>query len=312
MSEPAPYFVEITRAASGAQATWIEAKDGVRLRVGIWNARAEMQKGTVFVLPGRTEYIEKYAPLATDLAAFGLTAIAIDWRGQGLSDRLDSDPLIGHVEHFTDYQLDVAAMISHGQNLPKPWFLLGHSMGGAIGLRTLMERSDFAAAAFSGPMWGIQTSDFMRPLMWGLCRASRVLGFAKRYPPTTTGPKSYILSEPFKSNGLTRDADTYQLMREQLTAHPELQLGAPSLQWLHEALMDTKDLAGQPSPNIRCFTIMGSEEGIVDVDRVKARMDAWPGSSLHIEQGGRHELLMEDADTRARLTDRIAQHFLSV
>ena len=311
MSEPAPYFSEIAPGVDEARASWLKTDDGVRIRVGVWNAHTEQAKGSVFMLPGRTEYIEKYSPAATAFADHGLASAAIDWRGQGLADRLVADRMSGHVDRFTDYQRDLDAMMAHAGDLPKPWFILGHSMGGAIGLRAVMDRSDFTAATFSGPMWGIRTSAVMKPIMWGLCKLARQFGFDGAYPPTTTRSKSYIMTEPFKTNGLTRDAEMYQWMRDQLTAHPELQLGAPSLRWLYEALLDIEELGARPSPDLPCLTIMGSEEAIVDQTRIKARMAQWPGSVLHVEPDGRHELLMEDISTRTRITGMIARHFLN-
>ena len=313
MSDPAPYFAEIVPEGPEPEAHWIRAKDGVRLRVGVWHAHAETAKGTLLLFPGRTEYIAKYAYVAGDMARHGISTLAIDWRGQGISDRLIPDPLPGHVEKFPDYQMDVAALLDHANalSLPQPWFILGHSMGGAIALRAVIEGAPVKAAAFSGPMWGIKASPVLRPVMWTLSWASRLLGFSHRYPPTTSGPVPYPLAEEFAKNGLTRDNAMYQLMRDQFTARPELKVGAPSLNWLYEALSETRHLSQHPSPDMPCLTIMGSEEAIVDQTRVKTRMAAWPGSTLHLEPGGRHELLMEDAATRQRLTAMLAQHFLA-
>ncbi|MEM6589571.1 MAG: alpha/beta hydrolase [Pseudomonadota bacterium] len=307
----APYFAEIVPEGPAPQTFWIKAEDGVRLRVGVWETKGA--KGTLLMFPGRTEYVEKYAPVAGDMARHGITTIAIDWRGQGIADRLLDDPLPGHVRRFPDYQSDVAALVAHATalNLPKPWFVLGHSMGGAIALRAVMEGLPVQAASFSGPMWGIGASTWLRPVMWTLSFVSRLIGLSHRYPPTSTGPVPYPLNEPFETNTLTRDATQYQLMRDQFTARPELKLGAPSLNWLYEALSETRGLARRPSPDLPCLTIMGGDEAIVDQDRIRDRMARWPGSTFHVEPEGRHELLMEDPQTRQRMTDMLAAHFIS-
>ncbi len=310
MTEPAPYFTEITQGAPGAQAFWVRADDNVRVRLGVWTENGA-SRGTVFLFPGRTEYVEKYAQVAQDFMGYGFAAIAIDWRGQGLADRLTKDPLSGHVGRFTDYQRDVTAMVETATQLklPKPWFLLGHSMGGCIGLRTVMDRTEFSACAFSGPMWGIVIHPALRPGAWGLSWLFPRLGLGHLYAPTT-GPASYILSEPFETNGLTRDAGMYQMMRDQLTAHPDLQLGGASLNWLGEALREMRRLGKRPSPDMPCFTFYGDQEGIVSVSRIEDRMARWPNSTLHMEPGGRHELLMENADMRQSLTAKVARLFL--
>jgi len=156
-------------------------------------------------------------------------------------------------------------------DLPRPWHLLAHSMGGCIGLRAVMKGLDVASVAFSGPMWGIKMADALRPVAWSLSWGSRQVGMSHRYAPGTT-PEHYVLTEPFETNKLTNDEDMWAYMGRQLRAHPALGLGGPSLHWLHEALRETRDLARHPSPNLPCLTILGSDEDIVDVPRVHDRM----------------------------------------
>ncbi|MCR9112949.1 MAG: alpha/beta hydrolase [Rhodobacteraceae bacterium] len=304
----APLHTGVADGPEGGRAFWLRARDGVRLRAGLWQVAGA--RGTVFVFPGRTEYVEKYGRAAADLAAAGLNTLTIDWRGQGLADRLIDDAMPGHVLHFSDYQQDVDALVESAAalNLPKPWYLLAHSMGGAIGLRALTRDMPVAACAFSGPMWGIKISTALRPVAWSLSWSSRRVGLCHKYAPgTTTG--SYVLTEPFETNRLTGDRDMYDYMVRQVTEHPELALGGPSLRWLHEALKDTLELSRRPSPDLPCFTFYGSDEDIVDVTRIETRLERWPGIASHVVPGGRHEVLMESRDMRTRLFGQIAGFF---
>ena len=109
MLSPAPLHNDLARGPAGASGHWVQTRDGVRLRLGAWRNGA---KGTVLIFPGRTEYIEKYGGAAAALAHAGYTSLAIDWRGQGLSDRLLSNRLIGHVHRFSDYQQDVQTLLA--------------------------------------------------------------------------------------------------------------------------------------------------------------------------------------------------------
>ena len=141
--QPAPLFADVGAGPADGAAYWLTASDGVRIRIGVWQAAPGVDvRGTVLLFCGRTEYVEKYGRTAAELAEAGYHTIAIDWRGQGLADRLTHDPMSGHVHRFTDYQNDVAAMVQAATDLdlPKPWFLLGHSMGGGIGLRAHFPR----------------------------------------------------------------------------------------------------------------------------------------------------------------------------
>ena len=94
----APLFTDVAPAPLAGTAYWTHASDGVRIRLGIFQPKDA--KGTVLLFPGRTEYVEKYAPAAGDLAQRGFATIVVDWRGQGLADRLLDDKRIGHVDLF--------------------------------------------------------------------------------------------------------------------------------------------------------------------------------------------------------------------
>ncbi|WP_281968059.1 alpha/beta fold hydrolase [Roseovarius nanhaiticus] len=302
--DTAPFFAEIAGGPDGGHAAWVRADDGVRLRIGAWPVADA--RGTIILFPGRTEFIEKYGRAAADLGARGYGMAAIDWRGQGLSDRLTGDAMTGDVGDFQDYQKDVAALMraAGALDLPRPWHLLAHSMGGAIGLRAAAGGLPVASAAFSAPMWGIRMRAALRPLAWSLGWGSQRVGLGHKFAPST-GPKSYMLSEPFESNDLTRDAEMHAHMVAQLTDHPELSLGGPSLRWLFGALQECRRLHALPSPDLPCLTIVGTDERIVDVPRIKARIARWPGARLEWLNGARHEPMMDRPETRQAVWDML-------
>ena len=305
---PAPFHAEIADGPETGAALWLKTSDGVRIRVAHWN-RAEA-KGTVLMFPGRTEYVEKYGRTARAFGERGYAMAAIDWRGQGLADRLIADRDAGYVGHFPDYQLDVAAMIEalEALDMPKPWFLLAHSMGGCIGLRSVMSGLPVQAAAFSAPMWGILMSAPMRPAAWALSWSSRRVGAGHKLAPGTK-PETYVLAEPFEGNSLTNDPDMYRYMQEQMRQVPDMALGGPSLHWLHEALTEMRGLAARPSPDMPCLTFLGDKEKIVDPAAIETRMAKWPGGRLMMIEGGEHEVLMELPHMRDSVHDACAAFF---
>lgn len=307
-THPAPFHALVADGPETGAALWVKTSDGVRIRVAHWNKPDA--KGTVLMFPGRTEYIEKYGRTASAFAKRGYAMAAIDWRGQGLADRLIDDRDAGYVEHFPDYQLDVAAMLATLETLdmPKPWFLLGHSMGGCIGLRAVMSGLPVNAAAFSAPMWGILMSTAMRPAAWALSWTGRRVGAGERFAPGTQA-KTYVLAEPFEGNNLTHDPDMYAYMQEQMRQVPDMALGGPSLHWLNEALMEMRGLAARPAPDMPCVTFLGTDEKIVDPEAIKTRMAAWPGGDLITIEGGEHEVLMELPEMREQVHDACAALF---
>ena len=65
-----------------AVAGTIKTPDGVNLRFARW-APPPGRKGTVVLLQGRAEFIEKYFETVRDLRARGFAVATFDWRGQG-------------------------------------------------------------------------------------------------------------------------------------------------------------------------------------------------------------------------------------
>jgi alpha-beta hydrolase superfamily lysophospholipase len=114
-------------------------------------------RGTLVVTHGISEHSECYAKTAESLVNLGWDILAWDLRGHGRSEGKR-----GYVEHFTDYCRDLGAFLRHmkkGQSLEKPFALVGHSMGGLITLRYLIEPSASTpipgAASLSSPFLGL-------------------------------------------------------------------------------------------------------------------------------------------------------------
>ncbi|WP_108482314.1 alpha/beta fold hydrolase [Oceaniglobus ichthyenteri] len=299
--EIAPFYRDVANAPEGGQCHWTTTSDGLRIRVAHW---AKGVKGTVLLFNGRTEYVEKYGPAAGEFAARGYGMITADWRGQGLADRMIEDPNPGHVAKFSDYQKDVAAFLGMANrlNLPRPYYLVAHSMGGAIALRALHDGMKVNAAVFSAPMWGISMAPALRPLAWSLSWASRSIGLGQNLTPGTKR-ESYLNAVAFEDNMLTTDREMWEWMRTQVSKHPELVLGGPSLRWLYEALNDTRHLSRLPTPTVPTLTTLGSDEQIVDPDRIKALMADWKNGTLDIIRGAKHEVMMDNPSQRQYFFD---------
>ena len=305
----APYHADLAFGSLPGRAVWARASDGVRVRIAIWTDHAA-PKGTVLILPGRTEYVEKYAGFAADMAARGFASLAIDWRGQGLADRLLPDRRVGHIGRFPDYQRDFKALLEVARNVgaPQPWFLIGHYMGGGIGLRSVIDGAPVAACAFTGPMWGIRLTPWVRPFATAYARLLSITGRGTGYAPSTA-TRNYVLSAPFDDNVLTTERALWDMLRHQITTVPDLELAGPSVHWVSQALRETAHLHRLPSPDLPCLTLVGGHERIIDVPRVQDRMARWPKGRLVIMPGAEHEVLMETPATRASVADQLAAHF---
>ncbi|MFZ1347658.1 MAG: alpha/beta hydrolase [Tabrizicola sp.] len=303
---PAPFHAALADAPPGAICVWLQAGTA-RIRVVSWKAG---EKGTVLLLPGRTECVEKYGRAAGDLIARGYSVITLDWRGQGLADRALPDRATGHVGNFSEYQQDLDAMLAEADRagLPQPFYLLSHSMGGCIGLRALARGLPVKAAAFSAPMWGIAMAAWLRPVASVMSALAAPLGLTTRYAPSTSA-ETYLLQVPFQGNVLTTDREMWDYMRRQVVEVPDLALGGPSVGWLKAALHECAALAALPAPKIPAICALGTAEKVVDVPPVHLRMAAWANGQLDLYPGSEHEIMMEGPAVRQRFFDRAAALF---
>ncbi len=292
LAEPAPAPLFDCDAPGGGRALWLRAGDGVRIRLAFWPGA----RGHVLILPGRSEWIEKYGLVVAALAGAGWGALVLDWRGQGLSERLAPDPRLGHVARFTDYQIDLHAALEVAVKLaPGPLPVIAHSMGGCILLRALVEGLRPPAVAISAPMWGLDQPFGLRAGLRAGAALTGPFGRDAAYVPTT-GPDYGLITTEFDGNSLTRDRAQFDRMKAQLGAHPELAIGGPSLRWMAAALVEMRALSRLPSPPVPALIGLGGNERIVSPRAIRARAAIWPGAELVDYPGAEHELLMEVPD----------------
>lgn len=293
----------------GAQADFLAMRDGTQIRVARFDAARDgaASRGTVVILQGRTEFIEKYFETVENLRTRGFAVATFDWRGQGRSDRPLHNGQKGHVDHFTQYIEDLGEIQQRWiqPTCPPPYAILAHSMGGNIGLRYLGENpSAFEKAIFSAPMFGLGAHAHpSRRLRWGIGLAQAV-GLSETYIPIARSLGDFNeRNHSFEKNALTHDRERFMRVIEQLKADPRLALGAPTFGWVSAAL-DSMDALFEP----------GFPEGIrTPVHIVSAAQDSLIGGASHAElaarlpraqrsvlEGAEHEILIEVDPCRNR------------
>ena len=306
---PAPFNTLPGDPLPMARAFWLRAEDGLRLRATHWAAGGA--SGSVLLFPGRTEYAEKYNRLALDLNTAGLDVLTIDWRGQGMSDRLLKDPRPGHIEHFADYQRDVVELLvaAEDRGLPRPWHLLAHSMGGGIGLAALHDGLPVNSAVFSAPMWGLSLSNIMTRLARGMIAISRRTGRRHGIAPGSGGLEPYLLKQGFSDNLLTGDGMAWGRVVAEAVAWPDLTIGGVTYHWLSEALDECQRLAGLQALPLPILVGLGSGERIVSTEAIRQRVASWPGAHLLELPDSRHEPMMERPAIRDAFLSAMIAHF---
>ena len=134
----------------------IKTPDGVALRFARWPPPPG-RKGTVCLFQDRAEFIEKYFEVVRDLRARGFAVATLDWRGQGLSQRLTRDPHKGHVRRFADYLTDLETFMKDVvlPDCPPPFFALGQGMGATVLIQSAGSGHRwFERSVLSAPMIG--------------------------------------------------------------------------------------------------------------------------------------------------------------
>jgi lysophospholipase len=192
--------------------------------------------------------------------------------------------------------------------LPKPYAMIGHSMGGGIGLRSLLNGLPVEKAMFSAPMWGILVTPAAKRIVgnW-IAIVAPLIGQGERFVPTGT-EDNYVETQPFAGNLLTNDAADYAIMQSHLRQHPEMSLGAPSLRWYNRALRECAEINRHaPAPH-DCLCFLGGAEAIVDPAAVISVMAKWPNGKLVQIPAAQHEVLMEEPHVIKQVWDEIDAH----
>lgn len=284
------------------EVTFLETRDGYRLRAAFFPlAEGVSPRGTVLLLQGRAEFIEKYRHIIEQLLARGFVVASLDWRGQGGSERL-LKRLAGHVEDFDDFQLDMEAMLAAmiARPLPQPWSVLAHSTGGCIALHHLARGdSPFRRAVITSPLIGIAgPGGGLAGQM--LSRVLSALGAATcRIPFGSDVPRT---QGPFEGNPFTRDPQQYALTRAWLEKHPALGIGDPTIGWVAAAFHALDRFQAEDFGRLSrtpVLMLLAGADTVVQTHAAEALAHRLRGASALVLPGSRHEILMETEETSA-------------
>ncbi len=282
-------------APPGAVVSAIAARDNWNLRAARWSCGAACA-GTIAILPGRAEFIEKYFEVIGELLSRNFDVAILDWRGQGLSGRLTNDPRKGHIDDFRAFERDLDALVEQVLEpfCRPPWFALGHSMGATIALaQARAGRSPFARMVLTAPMIEVYGLRFGRAMRI-FAKALVLLGQGRRFVPGG-GPKPYI-SESFEGHLLTSDASRHARTAAIIEVAPELAIGDPTIGWINAAfrLLRRFEDAAYPRRILTPILILAAgADRVVNTPATEffaSRLKA--GRCLTLAHA-RHEILME-------------------
>jgi lysophospholipase len=287
-------------APPGAIEEYIRTADGARLRTARWAPSSPI--GTVVLLGGRGEFIEKYFEVVGELLTRGFAVAAMDWRGQGGSDRALPNAHKGHVDDFSQFECDLGALVTEvlDRECPRPWIGLSHSMGAAVLLGAAgVRHCPFERLALISPMIAVKGVNHRGGVRVVISVLDR-LGMGGAFAPGSGGENQWLTS--FAGNVFTSDEGRFARVANLVAACPDLRLGGPTIGWTHAAFrhMSRLDHFRFPRTALPPILIVAAGADRVTDTSATMRLASRLGvARLVVIEGAQHEILIERDVLRA-------------
>ena len=280
----------------GAECLSLLTRDKVRLRA--MRAMPEGARGTVVLLPGRGDFIERYFETTQDLLARGFAVVALDMRGQGGSQRIASDRYRDVTGSFAEFDEDLRTLMEEAvlPACPAPYYGLGHSTGGHVLLRNLRGTTWFSKAVLVSPLLGINYGAWPDPVVSLLVAATWLTRQGAMFLPGVR--KRPFGRGDFAGNPLTSDQRRWERDSATLEAAPHLGLGGPSFAWLRAARRSLREVARMPNATAPVLIVAAGEDRVVSNQAIRQAAARIPGIALTFIPGARHEILSERDEFR--------------
>lgn len=266
---------------------------GGTIRYAIQGSKSS--RGTLVIISGRAEFLEKYIEMCRDLQDCGYRICLFDHDGQGGSGRQLKDSQKGHIDDFRHYVDDLHFLLTTVEVMENssPTVILAHSMGGTIAtLFSAQYPLLVDGLVLVSPMLQINTGVFLPPLLAEVIAIiSCCLGNKEKY---VFGGARFNPNLPFLNNQLTSDPDRFKRNLQFIQHNEKLALGSPTFGWLRQAYCGMRQ-ARSLAPELRCPILLfqGAEDRVVGLKEMDSFCDGAKNCELIRYQDGRHELLME-------------------
>ena len=273
----------------------VKTPDGVTLRYARW-APPPNRKGTVVLMQGRAEFIEKYFETVRDLQKRGFAVATFDWRGQGMSDRLLADRRKGYVRKFADYLVDLGTIMEQVvlPDCPPPIFALAHSMGAAVVIRACHDGSRwFERVVCSAPMIALPSRTTMK-FGGALARTLRMFGTGTAYVPTRDADA--VGRDDFLGNPLTSDPVRFARNAAIVDEDPDVSLGSPTVAWVDTAMRQMRQFANPwYAGQIRqpMLLVAAGRDDVVSTAAIETFGSQLLAGRHLLVPGAKHEILQE-------------------
>jgi len=177
-----------------------QTADGLDFFERRWDGEAA--KGNLVLLHGYGEHCTRYAHVAAALNAAGITVHAYDQRGFGRSPGKR-----GYIASFDQLLGDLDAFLEHVRPRfeGRPWFMMGHSMGGmALAAYAQTRQLDARGLIFSSPFLG-----FNEEVPRLLLTLADILGTIAPWLPVGDVDNTYLSRDPAVVEAANNDPLSY-------------------------------------------------------------------------------------------------------
>lgn len=285
--------------------TW-HARDGWPLRVFEWSARGT-PRGSILFQGGRGDIVEKYLEVLYHWHEAGWNIVSFDWRGQGGSGRLTPRAQVGHITDYALYIDDLRAFWNEwAARTPGPHVAMGHSMGGHLILRAMVEEAIAPrAAVLIAPMLGLH-SPFGARLGAAL---ANVLGNVGNSARAAWKGNERPYTKVSRQSLLTHDQDRYDDELFWQRENKALVTGPPSWRWVIEGFASTRRLRADPrlaTMATPVLMLVAEADQLVDPKAALAHAAKLP--DVRVVRFGKesaHEILRESDRVRNRAIGEI-------
>lgn len=284
------------------------AADGHALRRIDWPgtgaATGTVPRGSILFLPGRGDHYEKYLETLEQWHRAGWQVTAIDWRGQAGSGRLGKDAVTGHIEDFGIWIDDLAHLWARWSGETSgPHVLAGHSMGGHLVMRALIDRQVSPdAVVLSAPMLGVNGPPLPLPLLHAFATVMNRLGDPTRQAWKWSEKPGEMPAA--RASLLTHDAERYADELWWREHRPELVMGPASWRWVERAYASWRKLetpGAMESVTVPVLILSTIADKLVSHPaNVRAARRLPKGELVTFGSEARHEILREVDAVRNR------------
>ena len=298
-------FVEVpgNPLPENAQCGYLEAGGGLKLRYGQF-APSRPAAGTVLLLQGRAECMERHFETVRDLNERGLHVLSFDWRGQGGSPAATKPRRHGHIGSFRQYERDLEQIVQEVMlpDCPPPYFLCGNSMGAHVGLLAIARHTWFDAAIMVAPFVDVAKTRLPRWFKVAVTGAMSLTGLGRFKTPLYRAVKP--TEQDFPGNPLTSDRTRFNRNLRIWQAAPQLSAHAPSAGWAFAALRSCTRLQKlNDTTPLKCpaLLVVAGQDAVVSNEAIQQFARYVPGAATVVVNGSRHDLLSETDIYRAQL-----------